>query len=214
MDDKEIFKEIEKHILHDSKPSIFLSELKNNGVLENSIFKVIGDLEKTPQDLNYHPEGSVWNHTLLVVDEASMRKNNSSNKRVFLWAALLHDIGKRDTTKMRNGRLTAYDHDTVGSSLANYILSQVCNDATFVEEVSNLVRFHMHTFYITNNLPFSDKDAMIKNVNISELAVLSLCDRLGRGDLSEKKIKEEKLMIDKFLDILTIDLGRKITMDI
>lgn len=55
-------------------------------------------LKGTEQSLLHHPEGDVWNHTLLVVDEAANVKNKSTDAAVFMWAALLHDIGKPDTT--------------------------------------------------------------------------------------------------------------------
>jgi putative nucleotidyltransferase with HDIG domain len=48
---------------------------------------------------------------LLVVDEAAKRKAYSTDQRVFMWAALLHDIGKPASTRLRKGRITAYNHD-------------------------------------------------------------------------------------------------------
>jgi putative nucleotidyltransferase with HDIG domain len=35
-----------------------------------------------------------------------------------MWAALLHDIGKPDTTKQYKGRITSYDHDKAGALIA------------------------------------------------------------------------------------------------
>jgi len=39
---------------------------------------------------------------------------------------------------------------------------------------------------------------MINDVEYKEIALLSLCDRLGRGNLDEDKIKSEKERIEKF----------------
>lgn len=212
MDNKAIFQEIEMHLLEDEKPSIFLENLRDNRVLEKSVFKILGELAYVPQEPKHHPEGSVWNHTMMVLDEAALRKDLVKNPKVFLWSALLHDIGKKDTTKMRHGRLTAYDHDTVGGNIVKDILSEVSEDKKFIDDVSNLVRFHMHTFYITKNLPFADKESMIKSVDIRELALLSLCDRLGRGKLTQRKIEEEKEMINRFLNIMSYDLKESIKL--
>ncbi len=34
-----------------------------------------------------------------------------------MWGALLHDLGKAPTTKIRKGKITSYDHDKVGAEL-------------------------------------------------------------------------------------------------
>ena len=39
---------------------------------------------------------------------------------------------------------------------------------------------------------------MINDVEYKEVALLSLCDRLGRGNLDEDRIKEEKERIESF----------------
>ena len=187
MKDKELFEILEKHILEDNKPSEFLNFLKEKKLLEGSF------LEMVKQEKKHHPEGNVWIHTMQVLDEAASLRNFANNKREFMWAALLHDIGKRDTTKMRKGRWTAYDHDRVGAKLSKEILEEATDNEKFISEVSSLVRYHMSYLYIDKNLPFVKAEDMVKNSDLHDIALLTYCDRVGRG---KKTLEDKKKILD------------------
>ena len=149
-------------------------------------------LIETKQPPQYHPEGSVWNHTLLVTNEAAKVKDKSKDPKVFMWAALLHDIGKPPTTRTRKGKITSYDHDKVGAELANEFLSEFTDDKDFIKKVSALIRFHMHILYVDKDLPFADIKGMREQTDIDEVALLGLCDRLGRQG-SDRLSEEENI---------------------
>jgi putative nucleotidyltransferase with HDIG domain len=85
-------------------------------------------LKKVPQSPKHHPEGNVWNHTMLVVDEAAGKKGQSKDPEAFMWAALLHDIGKADATNQKKGRITAYNHEKVGAEQAGEFLREFMED--------------------------------------------------------------------------------------
>lgn len=154
-------------------------------------FTMLGDLMKAEQSPDYHPEGNVWEHTLLVVDLAAEGRHISENPRVFMWSALLHDLGKAHTTKVRKGKITAYDHDKHGAILAADFLEKFINDEEFALKVSQMVRWHMQILFVVKHLPFADIDKMITEVSLGEIALLSLCDRLGRGNMNEKTRQKE-----------------------
>ncbi|HHD2751662.1 TPA: HDIG domain-containing metalloprotein [Clostridium perfringens] len=199
MNDRELFKVLEKHILEDKVPSKFLISLNEEGELENSFLEIVKELEKVHQEKKHHPEGNVWNHTLQVLDEAASLRELANNKREFMWAALLHDIGKKDTTKMRKGRWTAYDHDRVGANLAENILRNVVEDDKFIRDVSNLIRYHMSYLYIDKNLPFAKPEEMVLNSDLHDIALLTYCDRVGRG---EKSLDEKKKILNSINDFI------------
>lgn len=113
-----LFSQIEVHLLNDDKPSEYLNAVYNDPMFRQYPFDMLYKLKKTEQSKVHHPEGNVWNHTMLVVDEAAQAKAKSRNPVVFMWAALLHDIGKPGTTRIRKGRITAYDHDKLGAELS------------------------------------------------------------------------------------------------
>ncbi len=182
----EIFIEMEQHLLNDEKPSQYLRHLAGNRwFLETYPFTLLGDLRKIEQSPVHHPEGSVWKHTLLVVDLAAEGRQLSENPRIFMWSALLHDLGKAHTTRIRRGKITAYDHDKHGAVLAAAFLKEFTDDDEFTRKVSQMVRWHMQILFVVKQLPFADIDNMVQEVSPNEIALLSLCDRLGRGDMTE-----------------------------
>lgn len=191
-----LYKEIEFHLLEDTKPSNYLQEIYVNPLFLQYPFDMLHKLKNTMQSPKYHPEGNVWNHTLLVVDEAAKVKQKSKNPTVFMWAAILHDIGKECTTKSRKGKITSYNHDKVGAMLAQKFLSQFVDDNDFIDEVCGLIRYHMQILFVVKGAQFADIKEMLHNTDVNEAALLGLCDRLGR--LNSNK-KEEENNIKLFL---------------
>jgi putative nucleotidyltransferase with HDIG domain len=197
--EEKIFLEIEQHLLHDKEPSKYLNEILNMGYLEGYPYTMISSLKNIGQSEKYHPEGNVWNHTMLVIDEAAQRKDKSKDLRVFMWAALLHDIGKTPTTKLRKGRITAYGHEKEGSRMTVEFLKNFSEDSDFIKSVALLVRWHMEPLFSEKALPFSNIKDMLEQVSLDELVLLSLCDRLGRGDMDDERKAEEEKGIHDFV---------------
>ena len=199
---KRFFEEFDKHLMEDKKPSAYFNELLKTNKLfyEEYPFNMLGDLIKVDQSPEHHPEGSVWNHTMMVVDNAAERKEKSEDKRAFMWAALLHDLGKTPTTKVRRGRITSYDHDKWGETMSAKFLREFSEDDRFVRKVSKMVRWHMQILFVVKDLPFADIKKMAEDTSIDEIALLSLCDRLGRGGMTEEKEREEQKNIEIFLE--------------
>lgn len=195
----EVFKEIDYHLMNDSKPSEYLSKLLHENKFDEYPLSMLKELEKTEQEPKHHPEGNVWNHTMLVVDNAAQTKSKSSDKRVFMWAALLHDLGKPVATKIRKGRITAYDHDKIGEKLAEDFFKCFNQPEDFINKVVKLVRWHMQTFFIAKDMSFAEPEKMKSETSTSEIALLSLCDRLGRKPISKEKEKEERESVNTFL---------------
>ncbi|NFS09597.1 HD domain-containing protein [Clostridium botulinum] len=199
-DIQKVFKDIDEHILKDEKPSNYINKLYEEGKLEEYPFDMLTILRKIDQSPKYHPEGSVWNHIMMVLDNGAKERDKSENERIFMWACLLHDIGKGTTTKIRKGRITSYNHDKEGEKLSIKFLKCFTEDEEFIKEVSKLVRWHMQPLFVNKNLPFKDIESMVKEVSIKEMALISLCDRLGRGGMSEGKKEEEIKAIDLFIE--------------
>jgi len=190
-DIRSFFNEIEMHLMEDEKPSEFLDMDKTRPEMQEFPFVYLRRLEDVEQSPVHHPEGNVWIHTLLVVDQAALRKNRSGDPRTFMWAALLHDIGKAVTTRLRKGKITAYDHDKAGGKLAVEFLEACGQEEEFIRAVTALVRWHMQALFVINSLPFAEIDEMKKHVSVREVALLALCDRLGRAvDIDAAKEEE------------------------
>ncbi|MBO8159621.1 HDIG domain-containing metalloprotein [Thermosyntropha sp.] len=199
---EEFFRILDKHLVEDDKPSVFLErEDVKKFFREREPFKHLYALREIEQSTLYHPEGSVWNHTLLVVDEAAKRRDLSKNPRVFMWAALLHDLGKLKTTEVRKGKITAYDHDKIGAYMAEEFLQKLNCDEVFIREVVKLVRWHMQVLFVVKGLPFAEVERMMQEINENEVALLAICDRLGRGELTEEIKDKEENDVRKFLEV-------------
>lgn len=194
---KTLYNEIEKNLLNNTRPSIYMEELIDNGKLDIYPFTMLKKLRGTKQTPKHHPEGDVWNHTMLVIDNASKVKEKSENIKVFMWAALLHDIGKPDTTRIRKNKITSYDHDKVGEILAKKFLLCFTDDKEFIYKVSKLVRYHMHVMFVVKDMPYKDINGLLKKTKTDDVALLGYCDRMGRTNSSDIKVKE---IIDKFLE--------------
>lgn len=198
MNEKEIFLTIEKHLLNDEKPSTYLEEALKAHIFDMYPFSMIKDLQDVDQNPKFHPEGNVFIHTMMVVDEGAKNREKSKDKRVFMWALLLHDIGKKPTTKVRKGRLTSYDHDIVGADMTRDFLTYFHEEESFITEVRALVRWHMQSLFVTKNLKFQNIGNMLEEVNINEIMLVSLSDRLGRGNLDRAEISNTEIEINKF----------------
>ena len=53
-----------------------------------------------PQEPEWHPEGDVWTHTLMVIDQARARNDDLDRPRLatVMLGAVCHDLGKPATT--------------------------------------------------------------------------------------------------------------------
>ena len=201
MDVLKTFIEFNNHLVTDNIPSEYFNLLVENNIFPYyRPFILLTDLKKVPQSPVYHPEGNVWNHTMFVVDNAAQRKGLSSDPRVLMWAALLHDLGKITNTKLRSGRITAYGHDIAGEKLARSFLKECTKDYRFIDGVCALVRWHMQVLYVQKHLPYADIKKMMQAADVKEIAIIALCDRLGRGNMSDEDKSKELEDIRHFLD--------------
>ncbi|WP_338690071.1 HDIG domain-containing protein [Paraclostridium sordellii] len=162
--------------------------------MENKLF----NLSLIEQNKKYHPEGNVLNHVFMVVDEAAQIKDFSSDKLAFMWAALLHDIGKLTTTRVRKGRITSYNHDIEGEKISKQIMDKLTDNEDLKYKISKLVKFHMQPLFFDKNLPFLDCESMIKEINYNDVLLLSKADRLGRGNITIEIRQKELENIKKF----------------
>ena len=114
-----------------------------------------------------------------------------------MWAALLHDVGKAGTTKIRKGKITSYNHDLEGEKLSREFLEFFDEKEEFIKTVTGLIRYHMQVLFIVKNMKFADIKGIKENTNVKELAILGFCDRMGRGGSC---FQEEKRTVETFLE--------------
>ena len=110
-----IFGEIEKALLQARRPSIAFRLLFEWDQLR-TIAPELMPLSETPQDPEWHPEGDVWTHTLLALDEARRLIDDLDPPRALavMLGTLCHDLGKPATTRMEEGRIRSRGHEEAG----------------------------------------------------------------------------------------------------
>lgn len=134
--------ELRKALLKAPRPSVFFDELRAMGRLE-PWFAEVAALIGVPQNPAYHPEGDVYNHTMLVIDTAAGMRGQASDAYPYMLAALCHDLGKPQVTCEREGRIISYGHEKVGLDVARGLLERVVGSAKVRDYVLNMVELHM-----------------------------------------------------------------------
>jgi tRNA nucleotidyltransferase (CCA-adding enzyme) len=118
--------ECEKLLLVAERPSIGFALARELGVIEQILPEMMA-LYDCPQDPEWHPEGDVWTHTLLVVDEARRRNADLDRPRLatVMLGAVCHDLGKPATTAIIDGRWRSPGHEAAGVEPATRILDRL-----------------------------------------------------------------------------------------
>jgi tRNA nucleotidyltransferase (CCA-adding enzyme) len=120
-----IFGEIEKLLLKARRPSIGLRLMREWGMLKTLAPELL-PLPDTPQEPEWHPEGDVWTHTLLAMDEAAQQIADLDRPRALavMLGTLCHDLGKPATTRFEDGRLRSKGHEEGGLAPTRTLLDR------------------------------------------------------------------------------------------
>jgi len=110
-----VWGELEKILLAAARPSLGLEWLDRLGVTPQ-LFPEVEALKGVRQEEEWHPEGDVFVHTLLVCDRARELIDDLDYPRrvTVMLAALCHDFGKPSTTDFVEGRVRSRGHDEAG----------------------------------------------------------------------------------------------------
>lgn len=203
-DKKRFFEEMQAHLLTDDAPSVYMNTISEKEIFHEYPFSMLSCLKEIPQSPKHHPEGNVWNHTMMVIDEATRKKKESKNPTAFMLAALLHDIGKAETTDSSKGRITAYNHEKVGARQAEDFLREFLEDEALIQRVVALIRWHMQILFVIKSMQFADIKSMRKEIDLEEIALLGYCDRTGRLNADRNAENENlKLFLKKCNEFMT-----------
>lgn len=194
-----VWGEVEKILLKAQRPSIGLRWLYDLNVVVQ-LFPELQALVGVPQEPDWHPEGDVDIHTLMVVDEARMLIDDLQYERqvAVMLGALCHDLGKPATTEKIDGRIRSLGHDEAGVgptlSLLDTLGIYTLNGYDVREQVVELVRYHLKPgeFYKSEQKGNKVGDGafrrLARRVETDLLFRVSKADSLGRypdGDRSK-----------------------------
>jgi tRNA nucleotidyltransferase (CCA-adding enzyme) len=143
-----IWSEFEKILLKAEKPSIGLQWLYDLGVVAQ-LFPELESLVGVPQQPEWHPEGDVDVHTLMVADEARKLIDDLpyAKQVAVMLGAVCHDFGKPATTEFFDGKWRSHAHDVAGVEPTLSFLDRLgiftINNFDVREQVVQLVRYHL-----------------------------------------------------------------------
>lgn len=177
-----IMTELGKALLKSEKPSVFFEQLRLMGQLD-CWFPEVKALIGVPQNREYHLEGDVWTHTMMVLDEAAKRRDRVIYPLGFMMSALCHDLGKPiSTTVSEDGRVHSYEHETAGLPVVQAFLERITTETKLIRYVLNMTELHMEPNLMAR--AGSKKKKTNKLFDTAEepfdLIQLALCDGLGK----------------------------------
>jgi poly(A) polymerase len=116
-----------------------LELLRQSGLLEELLPEIAATItcEQSP---DFHPEGTVFNHLLLMLKKMPREAHSS-----LPWAVLFHDVAKplTATTDAQTGARHFYGHEKIGAEMAGEILGRLRFPGKQIEEIVQAVLFHM-----------------------------------------------------------------------
>ena len=175
-------------------------EMLDASGLLGDVLPEVAAMHGVEQPPEFHPEGDVWVHTLLLLEQLK-------NPTVTLaWGALLHDVGKPGTFRVAD-RIRFDGHVEEGVRLARWILTRLRFSREQLEQIEALVANHMRF----KDVPHM-KDSTLKrflrlpdfeeHLELHRLDVMSSNCRLESytlvkeklAELSEEELKPSRLL--------------------
>jgi putative nucleotidyltransferase with HDIG domain len=121
-------------------------ELLDETGLLKVVLPEVAKMKGVQQPPQYHPEGDVWSHTLLLLEQLPPGVSPE-----LAWGTLLHDVGKPATFRVAPDRIRFDGHVEVGARIAR----DMCRRMRFANETSEQI-----LLLIENHMRFSDVERM------------------------------------------------------
>ena len=148
----------------------------------------VAAMKGVEQPPEYHPEGDVWVHTLLLLEKLDRPS------AALAMGALLHDVGKPPTFRVA-GRIRFDGHVEAGVELAHGILSRLRFSREESAQVEALVANHMRFADVPRMRESTLKRFLrlprfAEHLELHRLDVLASNRRLESYDLVKRKLEE------------------------
>jgi poly(A) polymerase len=160
--------------------------LDESGLLKH-VLPDISAMKGVEQPAEFHPEGDVFVHTLLLLENLP-----SPCPRTVAWGALLHDVGKPPTFRVAPDRIRFDGHVEVGVKMAE----KICREMRFSNDESDqilaLVQNHMR-FGQATRMKESTLKKFLRMPAFHEHLALHRADCLAsHGNLSTYEFVQQK----------------------
>jgi putative nucleotidyltransferase with HDIG domain len=160
--------------------------LDESGLLQVLLPEIVA-LKGTPQSPDYHPEGDVFAHTLLLLSHLK------APSETLAYGCLLHDVAKPVCFRQDGERITFYGHTERGAAMAEEILKRLKRGRAAWERVAYLVHNHLRHVQAPQ-MRLSTLKRFLREEGIDELLELARIDALAsNGDLQYYRFCKERL---------------------
>lgn len=183
-----VWGEIEKLLLQAPRPSVGFALALDLLVIER-LFPELLALVGCPQEPEWHPEGDVWVHTLMVIDETRRRIDDLERPKQIaaMLGAVCHDLGKPATTAFIDGRIRSMEHEQAGVAPTLAMLDRLnvhtIGGYDVRRQVVGIVAYHLapNAFY-KSRTPVGDGAfrRLAQKVDLELLALVAQSDCRGR----------------------------------
>jgi CRISPR/Cas system-associated endonuclease Cas3-HD len=152
---------------------MILSFEKISKIVPEEIRHLLEKCEKTPQSKTWHPEGDVLIHTRIVYERA--KKSGDLN---FAIAALFHDLGKTETTRLnKRGSWGSYGHEFVSARLVIKYQDWISRQGGNVDLIHDIVINHMKV-KMMGEMRQSKQEELKKKPNFNKIKEFSEFDNM------------------------------------
>ena len=176
-----IYVEFKKLLLKSPKPSIGFKLMRELGIIERYYPELFAIFD-VPQSKVWHPEGDVWVHTLMCVDEmVKLKTGEEKHDLKMMFGVLCHDLGKATHTQIKPDRISAIGHEKAGLKPTESFLYRLTDEHDFIKSILPLVEHHLApSIYFRSGAKNATIRRLSTKVNIEELVTVARADFLGR----------------------------------
>lgn len=162
--------------------------LDQTGLLAQ-VLPEISAMKGVEQPPEYHPEGDVFMHTLLLLDYLPQPCSPT-----LAWGALLHDVGKPATFRVAPDRIRFDGHVDVGVKIAEAVCDRLRFSKHDTAQILALVDNHMRFGHVSR-MKESTLKRFMRLPGFDEHLALHRADSLAsHGNLSTYEFLQNKLM--------------------
>lgn len=198
-----VYEEVKKVLMKSRKPSVFFEILREVNQLD-FWFPELKATIGSEQNRKYHPEGDVWQHTMLTLDKMAELKDKAKNPEYLMFSALCHDLGKPIVLTFDNkGIPHNFGHEKSGVPVASEFIHRISDEEKLHSYVTNMVENHMkpHKNFDNKSRVKSTDKTFENSICPDDLLLLVYADSLSTGNTeyaeNEYAFLKERLEIYK-----------------
>lgn len=163
-------------------------ELLDQSGLLAEVLPEIKATQGVPQPPEFHPEGDVWTHTLMMLE------GMKAPTPTLALGVLLHDVGKPPTFSIRD-RIRFDQHEEIGARMAEEILKRLRLPNREIEQVLALISHHMRfkdfpRMRRSTQLRFLRLEGFPEHLELHRLDCLASHGDLGNYEMVRRTMEE------------------------